>query len=62
MLYFIQKLPVFPLKINCLPLFEIKIFWPATTDILLKDSPPVFWKIGCKCYDIAKSAGSQTIN
>ena len=23
------------------PLFEIKIFWPATTDFLLKCSPPI---------------------
>ena len=42
-------------------LFEIKIFWPTTTYLLLKFFSPHFGRRGA-WHDITKSAGSQTIN
>ena len=63
---FSPKIPcIFPLpKINSLliqHLFEIKIFWPITTDFLLKLFPPHFGRRGAS-HDITKSAGFQTNN
>ena len=40
--YFLQKLPVPPLnRLMIQPLFEIKIYLPATTNFLLKFSSPI---------------------
>ena len=62
MFYFLRKLPV-PLfkKLIRLLLFEIKNFLTYHKIFYYNVHPP-FWKMGYKCHDIAKSAGSQTNN
>ena len=41
------------------PLFEIKVFWPTTTNLLLKFFSPHFGRRGAS-HDASKSAGSKT--
>ena len=61
MFYFIQKLPVTPLKINLpSPIWNWN-FLTCHNNFLLKFSSPNL-EMGCKYHDIAKSAGSQTNN
>ena len=64
MFYFLRKLPVPPFK--KLTRFRIQApsfksnFSNLSQQIFYQNVPPPFWKMECKCLDIAKSAGSQT--
>ena len=62
MFYFLQKLPVTPLNNqSAFPSLKSKFSDLPHQIFYLNFSPP-FWKKGCKCHDIAKSAGSLTNN
>ena len=62
MFYFLQKLPVTPLKnYPDFPSLKSK-FSDRPQQVFYKSFSPRFWKMGCKCHDIAKSAGSQANN